>query len=114
MNNPGGLPSVSGLMLLSGTHTGLVEALFLDDDYHTDARTAAGALAEKYLARADFPEFGQVIAHQATGRAGRDDIGLSDLTRTGIQDTAIASMASQRCLQNQAGTNFVTWKYQDA
>jgi len=49
-----GLPSINGLMVLFSTRTGLVEALLLDNGYLTDIRTAAaGAVAAKYLARAD-------------------------------------------------------------
>jgi ectoine utilization protein EutC len=54
-NNPSlGLPSTNGLMLLLSAHTGLVEALLLDNGYLTDVRTAAaGAVAAKHLARPD-------------------------------------------------------------
>ena len=54
-DNPSlGLPSVNGLMVLFSTRTGMVEALLLDNGYLTDIRTAAaGAVAAKYLARAD-------------------------------------------------------------
>jgi len=49
-----GLPSVNGLMVLFSARTGLVEALLLDNGYLTDVRTAAaGAVAAKWLARAD-------------------------------------------------------------
>jgi len=49
-----GLPSLNGLMILFSAHTGLVEALFLDNGYLTDVRTAAaGAVAAKHLARPD-------------------------------------------------------------
>ncbi|MHA1566543.1 MAG: cyclodeaminase [Alphaproteobacteria bacterium] len=49
-----GLPSVNGLMVLFSAKTGLVEALLLDNGYLTDVRTAAaGAVATKWLARAD-------------------------------------------------------------
>ncbi|MBO0902921.1 ectoine utilization protein EutC [Jiella sonneratiae] len=49
-----GLPSVNGLMMLLSARTGLVEALFLDNGYLTDVRTAAaGAVAAKHLARPD-------------------------------------------------------------
>lgn len=51
-DNPGlGLPSLNGLMILFSAKTGLVEALFLDNGYLTDIRTAAaGAVAAKHLA----------------------------------------------------------------
>jgi ectoine utilization protein EutC len=49
-----GLPSVNGLMVVFSAMTGLVEALLLDNGYLTDVRTAAaGAVAAKWLARAD-------------------------------------------------------------
>ncbi|QPC88314.1 ectoine utilization protein EutC [Mesorhizobium sp. NBSH29] len=49
-----GLPSVNGMMVLLSAHTGLVEALLLDNGYLTDIRTAAaGAVAAKHLARSD-------------------------------------------------------------
>ncbi|MBB4566902.1 ectoine utilization protein EutC [Rhizobium leucaenae] len=54
-NNPSlGLPSTNGLMMLLSAHTGLVEALLLDNGYLTDVRTAAaGAVAARNLARPD-------------------------------------------------------------
>jgi len=46
-----GLPSLNGLMILFSAKTGLVEAVFLDNGYLTDLRTAAaGAVAAKHLA----------------------------------------------------------------
>jgi ornithine cyclodeaminase len=46
-----GLPSLNGLMILFSAQTGLVEAVFLDNGYLTDLRTAAaGAVAAHYLA----------------------------------------------------------------
>jgi len=47
-----GLPSVNGLMVLFSAHTGLVEAVLLDNGYLTDLRTAAaGAVAARHLSR---------------------------------------------------------------
>ena len=57
---------------------------------------------------AEYPELGQVISQQKPGRANSDNITLCDLTGTGIQDTAIATLAFKLCQQHQAGTNFVT------
>lgn len=49
-----GLPSTSGLMLLFSARTGQIEAVFLDNGYLTDVRTAAaGAVAAKHLSRGD-------------------------------------------------------------
>src|SRR5690554_6014249 len=46
-----GLPSLNGLMILFSARTGLVEALFLDNGYLTDVRTAAaGAVAARHMA----------------------------------------------------------------
>ena len=48
-----GLPSLNGLMILFSAKTGLVEALFLDNGYLTDIRTAAaGAVAARHMAPA--------------------------------------------------------------
>jgi len=51
-NNPSlGLPSLNGLMVLFSAQTGLVQAVFLDNGYLTDIRTAAaGAVAARHLA----------------------------------------------------------------
>ncbi len=56
----------------------------------------------------EFPELGHIIAKQAGGRLHNDDTTLCDLTGTGVQDTAIATLAYQRCQQHQAGTSFTT------
>ena len=46
-----GLPSLNGLMILFSAQTGMVDAIFLDNGYLTDVRTAAaGAVAARYLA----------------------------------------------------------------
>ncbi|KFE33278.1 cyclodeaminase [Thioclava atlantica] len=46
-----GLPSLNGLMILLSARTGLVQAVFLDNGYLTDIRTAAaGAVAARHLA----------------------------------------------------------------
>lgn len=55
---------------------------------------------------AEFAEIGQLIAGQKSGRTSDNDITVCDLTGTGIQDTAIATLAYQLCLKNKAGTNF--------
>ena len=49
-----GLPSLNGMMMLLSAHTGLLDALLLDNGYLTAVRTAcAGAVAAKWLARED-------------------------------------------------------------
>jgi ornithine cyclodeaminase len=58
-----GLASVNGLMVLFSARTGLVEAVLLDNGYLTDVRTAAaGAVAAKWLSRADARRVGVVGA----------------------------------------------------
>ncbi len=63
---------------------------------------AAGTVA----ADRDFPELGAVIAGQAAGRPSTDAITVCDLTGTGVQDTAIATLARGRALAAGAGTVF--------
>lgn len=55
-----------------------------------------------------FPELGNVISEQNAGRKNKNEITLCDLTGTGIQDTAIATLAYQQCLRHKAGTAFTT------
>lgn len=53
-NSKLGLPSLNGMMVLLSARTGLLEALLLDNGYLTAVRTAAaGAVAARWLARAD-------------------------------------------------------------
>lgn len=49
-------------------------------------------------AQTSFAELGQVIAGERPGRQSAQDITLCDLTGTGVQDTAIATLARQRLL----------------
>jgi ornithine cyclodeaminase len=57
-------------------------------------------------ANAKHAELGQVIAGQAKGRTSDSDITLCDLTGTGAQDTAIATLAVARARAANAGTIF--------
>ena len=63
---------------------------------------AAGVVA----ADRSYPELGQVIAGAVTGRTSDSQITFADLTGTGIQDTAIATLAFARAQTSGAGTNF--------
>ncbi|MBU2484731.1 MAG: ectoine utilization protein EutC [Alphaproteobacteria bacterium] len=54
----------------------------------------------------EFAELGMIVAGKARGRLSDSAITVADLTGTGIQDTAIATFASQRALAVGAGTNF--------
>ena len=53
-----------------------------------------------------FPEIGQIIAGQHPGRTSEEQITICDQTGTGIQDTAIATLARQRCEAAGAGAEF--------
>jgi ornithine cyclodeaminase len=65
---------------------------------------AAGAVPPD----ASFPELGQVIAGQLAGRTSDREITVCDLTGTGAQDTAIATLAAERARARGAGTAFRT------
>lgn len=55
---------------------------------------------------ADFPELGQIVAGEKQGRTATSQITIADLTGTGIQDTAIATLAFARAGLAGAGTPF--------
>lgn len=55
----------------------------------------------------DFPELGQILAGQCPGRSDLQQITLADLTGTGIQDTAIATLALARAARAGAGLEFI-------
>ncbi|CAN7690220.1 ectoine utilization protein EutC [Rhizobium sp. LjRoot98] len=55
---------------------------------------------------ADFPELGQIVAGEKLGRTAPNQITIADLTGTGIQDTAIATLALARAGLAGAGTPF--------
>jgi ornithine cyclodeaminase len=57
-------------------------------------------------AEADVTELGQVIAGTRPGRRSASDLTLADLTGTGVQDTAIATLARDRARAANAGTIF--------
>ena len=73
-----GLPSLNGLMILFSARTGLVEAVFLDNGYLTDLRTAAaGAVAARHLA----PEVVETAGVIGTGVQARLQIEAAHLVR---------------------------------
>jgi len=73
-----GLPSLNGLMILFSAKTGLVEAVFLDNGYLTDMRTAAaGAVAARYLA----PQRVQVAGVLGSGVQARLQMQAAHLVR---------------------------------
>ncbi|ANT52780.1 cyclodeaminase [Mesorhizobium amorphae] len=57
-------------------------------------------------ADADVTELGQIIAGEKHGRRSASDITVADLTGTGVQDTAIATLARDRARAANAGTIF--------
>jgi len=54
----------------------------------------------------DLPELGQIITSAKAGRKNISDITIADLTGTGVQDTAIATLAFTRTEACAAGTVF--------
>ena len=57
-------------------------------------------------ADAELAELGQIVAGQGKGRGSPGDLTIADLTGTGVQDTAIATLARDRALAAGAGTPF--------
>ncbi len=67
---------------------------------------AAGLVSET----ADFPELGAIVSGKAAGRPSREAITLCDLTGTGVQDTAIATLAHRRAVMAGVGQAIETTK----
>lgn len=67
---------------------------------------AAGFVSETN----DFPELGAIVSGQITGRRPREAITLCDLTGTGVQDTAIATLAHRRAVSAGVGQAIETTK----
>ncbi|RWK52744.1 ectoine utilization protein EutC [Mesorhizobium sp.] len=63
---------------------------------------ATGVMA----AEAEITELGQIIAGDRHGRRSDSDITVADLTGTGVQDTAIATLARDRAQAANTGTIF--------
>lgn len=82
--------------------------------YVADSRSQTRRLGELHhaidagLAPTDdgIVELGEVIAGHAPGRRSEADITIADLTGTGVQDTAIATLARDRARADGAGTAF--------
>ncbi len=79
----------------------LVQTRRLGELHHA---IASGAVA----ADAVFAELGQVVSGIAPGRRSPPDLTLCDLTGTGAQDTAIATLAVRRARAADTGTVFET------
>ncbi|TIV22143.1 MAG: ornithine cyclodeaminase family protein, partial [Mesorhizobium sp.] len=59
-----------------------------------------------FAADAEVTELGEIIAGSKHGRRSAGDITIADLTGTGVQDTAIATLARDRARAAKAGTIF--------
>jgi ornithine cyclodeaminase len=57
-------------------------------------------------ADAEFTELGQIVAGLRPARRAASDLTVADLTGTGVQDTAIATLARDRARMANAGTIF--------
>ncbi|MEM8688198.1 MAG: cyclodeaminase [Pseudomonadota bacterium] len=53
-------------------------------------------------------EIAQIITGEKPGRRDEDQLIVCDLTGTGVQDTAIATLAFDRCKKAEAGADFET------
>jgi ornithine cyclodeaminase len=80
------------------------------DLYVADRVSQCAALGELRLARRagmlldrDPPELGEIIAGSRSGRQSEEDITICDLTGTGAQDTAIATLARRLCAEAEQG-----------
>ena len=54
----------------------------------------------------DYPELGQVITGLRSGRDSAQSVTIADLTGTGVQDTAIATLARDRAASTGTGSVF--------
>ncbi|MEH6834109.1 MULTISPECIES: cyclodeaminase [Falsihalocynthiibacter] len=121
---PSGTPLIHANMLRTGQH---ITAVGADADYKTelaqdvipaatlficDRRSQSikqGELRPAIAAGSvtnpnSYPELGEIIAGQKAGRQLASDITIVDLTGTGVQDTAIATLAYERAGAADAGT----------
>lgn len=123
---PATAPLLEAAHLRPGLH---VTAMGSDADYKNEIAPAALAAADLYVCDRQsqcellgelhhaleagavepgrrYAELGQVIAGQAAGRPTQEAVTLCDLTGTGVQDTAIATLARSRAVARGAGTDF--------
>lgn len=123
---PATAPLVEPAMLRPGTHLTAVgsdaehkqelaaEVLTVADRVvcdHVGQSSRLGELRAAIAAGYDPDEavpLGAVIDGGAPGRTADDQVTVCDLTGTGAQDTAIATLALQRCLAADAGTRVAT------
>lgn len=123
-------PATAPLIGPEHLHPGLhITAMGSDAAYKNEIAPAALAMADLYVpdhlrqcallgelhhaveagivaADAAFPELGHIIAGTADGRGSETAVTLCDLTGTGVQDTAIATLARGRAEAAGAGVSF--------
>lgn len=122
---PAGTPLISAHMLRPGQH---ITAMGADADYKTELAPdvipsatlfvcdrlsqsikqgelrpaiAAGTVTDTE----SYPELGEIVSGGKPGRQSASDITIADLTGTGVQDTAIATLAGKRAAGAGAGTS---------
>ncbi|MDH3472627.1 MAG: cyclodeaminase [Rhodospirillales bacterium] len=92
------------------------EVLAAADLYVCDRQSQCAVLGELHhaiearlvAAETSFPELGQIVAGRKAGRSDDNQITVCDLTGTGVQDTAIATLARARAEAAGAGSTFVS------
>jgi ornithine cyclodeaminase len=105
-------PSSSPLISAADLHPGLHVTAMGADIYVCDRQSQCAALGELHHALAAgifaadrrFPELGEILAGLKPGRHRESDITLADLTGTGVQDTAIATLARRLAAEKSLGT----------
>lgn len=88
------------------------DALAAADLYVCDRQSQCAVLGELHHAveakaldpDRRYPELGQIIAGEMVGRQNDEAVTICDLTGTGVQDTAIATLARSRANAGGAGT----------
>lgn len=82
---------------------------FVCDKVAQSARLGEPRSVREARLAVDAIELGQVIAGEMAGWTSDRDITICDLTGTGAQDTAIASLAAERCQAWGVGIVIETW-----
>jgi len=123
-------PSTEPLVLASHLRPGMhITAMGSDAEHKVEIDPAALAAADLYVCdrvaqcrtrgelraalevlafgeHQQWPELGEIIAGKTPGRSDNNQVTICDLTGTGVQDTAIATLARQRALSAEAGLSF--------
>jgi ornithine cyclodeaminase len=87
------------------------EALAKADLYVADRQSQCALLGELHHALAAgivpaerrFPELGEIVAGRSPGRRAPGEVTIADLTGTGVQDTAIATLARRAAAEKGLG-----------